>query len=312
MQDQDAHSNLASRLGDRSKASQRELPVIPHKAIHYPSNLERKSLFYLINKRLEQFALTISIVSVLAVFYDFGYNQNGIAQIGLKWLYALTLLIGIVSTVIRYSKKTNRPPFRVLVFDSLSILLFIILIIDQFRILKGVDFFDFFDSTPWYYGAIFLVFIRELAARKLSLSRTYFNPAQLFIISFFAIILLGALLLMLPNASYEGINFLNALFTSTSAVCVTGLVVVDTGSYFTLFGQCIILTLIQIGGLGIMTFASYFSYFFRGGTSYENQLMLSDMSNSNKLGEVFNTLKVPFPALELNDKKGIKFHGIYF
>ncbi|MBL4709254.1 MAG: ATPase [Flavobacteriales bacterium] len=245
----------------------------------------------MIERRLKQSALTISIISILAVFYDFGFNQNGIAQIGLKWLYAFTLLIGIVSTAIRYSKKSNRPLFKVLIFDTISVLLFIILIIDQFKILKGVGFLDSFDSTPWYYIAIFLVFIRELAAKKLSLSRTYFNPAQLFIISFFGIIFLGALLLMLPNASHGGISFLNALFTSTSAVCVTGLIVVDTGSYFTLFGQCIILTLIQIGGLGIMTFASYFSYFFRGGTSYENQLMLSDMSNSSKLGEVFSTLK---------------------
>jgi Trk-type K+ transport system membrane component len=136
-----------------------------------------------------------------------------------------------------------------------------------------------------------LVFIREVASRKLSLNRAFFNPAQLFIISFLGIILLGAALISLPNATYQGISFLDALFTSTSAVCVTGLIVVDTGSYFTLFGQCIILALIQIGGLGIMTFASYFSYFFRGGTTYENQLMLSDMTSSSKLGEVFNTLK---------------------
>ncbi|MEZ5057931.1 MAG: potassium transporter TrkG [Saprospiraceae bacterium] len=98
-------------------------------------------------------------------------------------------------------------------------------------------------------------------------------------------------MLMLPKATYEGISFIDALFTSTSAVCVTGLIVVDTGSYFTHFGQSIIIVLIQIGGLGIMTFASYFSYFFRGRTSYENQLVLSDMTNSEKLGEVFTTLK---------------------
>lgn len=253
--------------------------------------MDKKSFSYIVKRRLKWSALTISIIAVLAVFYDFGFNQNGIAQTGLNWLYTLTLFIGIISTVIRYFKKINRPPFKVLVFDTISVLLFTILIIGQFNIHKGIEFLDLFDSSSWSYGAIFLVFIRELAARKLSLSRTYFNPAQLFIISFFVIILLGSLLLMLPNASHGGISFLNALFTSTSAVCVTGLVVVDTGSYFTLFGQCILLTLIQIGGLGIMTFASYFSYFFQGGTSYENQLMLSDMSNSNKLGEVFNTLK---------------------
>src|SRR5690606_18101870 len=111
------------------------------------------------------------------------------------------------------------------------------------------------------------------------------NPAQLFIISFLVIILAGALLLMLPNATHGGISFLNAFFTSTSAVCVTGLAVVDTGTYFTQFGQTIILVLIQVGGLGILTFASYFSYFFKGGSTYENQLSIGEMTNSQKIGE---------------------------
>jgi Trk-type K+ transport system membrane component len=96
---------------------------------------------------------------------------------------------------------------------------------------------------------------------------------------------------MLPKATYDGISFLNALFTATSAVCVTGLAVVDTGQYFTGFGQTIIMTLIQIGGLGIMTFTSYFSYFFRGGASYENQLQLKEMTNTERIADVFTTLK---------------------
>src|SRR5690606_3174454 len=81
------------------------------------------------------------------------------------------------------------------------------------------------------------------------------------------------------------------LFTSTSAVCVTGLIVVDTSTFFTPFGQTIIMLLIQAGGLGILTFASYFSYFFKGGSTYENQIALSDMTNSEKIGEVFTTVK---------------------
>ncbi|MBN2237544.1 MAG: ATPase [Bacteroidales bacterium] len=125
----------------------------------------------------------------------------------------------------------------------------------------------------------------------MNLNRTVLNPAQLFILSFLVIIIIGSFLLILPNATYDGISYLDALFTSTSAVCVTGLVVVDTGTHFTLFGQSIIMILIQVGGLGILTFTSYFSYFFKGGTSYENQLALSDMTSAKKLGEVFSTLK---------------------
>ncbi|MEA5049358.1 MAG: potassium transporter TrkG [Eubacteriales bacterium] len=83
------------------------------------------------------------------------------------------------------------------------------------------------------------------------------KPISVLPLGFVLIILTGALLLMLPIASRDGASlpFINALFTATSASCVTGLVVVDTGTYFSLFGQIVILLLIQLGGLGIMTMA---------------------------------------------------------
>ncbi len=86
------------------------------------------------------------------------------------------------------------------------------------------------------------------------------NSIQMIALGFAGIILLGALLLSLPAASRDGasIPFLNALFTSTSATCVTGLVVYDTYMQFTVSGQLVILCLIQIGGLGFMTVATLF------------------------------------------------------
>lgn len=117
------------------------------------------------------------------------------------------------------------------------------------------------------------------------------SPARLFTFSFLFLIILGTLLLLLPISTNGDISLVNALFTSTSAVCVTGLIVVDTSSHFTLFGQTIIMLLIQSGGLGVLTFASYFSYFFKGSSSYVSQIAISDIANTNKLGEVFLTLK---------------------
>ncbi len=86
--------------------------------------------------------------------------------------------------------------------------------------------------------------------RKLKL-----NPAQIIVVGFFLLILVGAILLSLPVSTMPGhkVSFLDAFFTSTSAVCVTGLVVVDTGTTYTLFGQIVIILLIQAGGLGVMT-----------------------------------------------------------
>ena len=95
---------------------------------------------------------------------------------------------------------------------------------------------------------------------------------------------------MLPRATYHGISFMDALFTATSATCVTGLVTVDVPSTFTLEGQILIILLIQIGGLGVMTLTSFFAMFFMGNTSLYNQLMVGDMISSNSLNSLLSTL----------------------
>ena len=90
---------------------------------------------------------------------------------------------------------------------------------------------------------------------KLDAPRTALHPAVVFVYGFVILIVIGAVLLALPIASAAGqwTPFLDALFTATSAVCLTGLVVVDTGTYWSGFGQAIILALVQIGGFGFMT-----------------------------------------------------------
>lgn len=87
------------------------------------------------------------------------------------------------------------------------------------------------------------------------------NAFQIMVMGFAGVILVGALLLMLPISSAEGIvtPFVDAVFTSTTSVCVTGLVVRDTGTYWSVFGQCVILLLIQIGGLGVITVGAAFT-----------------------------------------------------
>ena len=212
-------------------------------------------------------------------------------QFSINTFYFVILLASVVASSIRHFVFKRKLSFQVAVFDFISVALTVYVLIANLVIEFMPEQDKLFHGSTWVYIVLLLAFIREIAERKINYKRTSINPAQLFIVSFIAIILVGAFLLMLPNATHNGISFLNALFTSTSAVCVTGLIVVDTGSYFTDFGQIIIMILIQIGGLGILTFASYFSYFFKGGASYENQLSLGEMTNSQKLGEVFSTLK---------------------
>lgn len=113
-------------------------------------------------------------------------------------------------------------------------------------------------------------------------------------------IIIGTGLLLLPTSTVGGISVIDAFFTATSAVCVTGLIVVDTATAFTTNGKTIILLLIQIGGLGVMTLSSFFGFFFQGAYSYKSQLFLKDFINEDKLGMIFSTIiKIIFFTLTL-------------
>ena len=104
------------------------------------------------------------------------------------------------------------------------------------------------------------------------------HPATIMLVSFLLAITIGTLLLKLPFSTKSGhILWVDALFTSTSAVCVTGLVVVDTGSYFTLFGQCVILLLIQIGGLGVMTISVGLFRWIGKSISFRHRMVMQDV-----------------------------------
>jgi len=244
-----------------------------------------------IAKLFYRLAFFLSLIGVLTLIFDYGYDQNTALQTKLNIFYFVVLWTGIVSTILRYITLRKNLRTKVISFDFISILITVYVIFIHFFSAEAHQHLSFFYNDNWVKITILLTFIREFSEQNINYKRTLFNPAQIFIISFLGIVLFGAFLLMLPNATYNGISFLDALFTSTSAVCVTGLIVVDTGSYFTQLGQTFILILIQAGGIGILTFASYFSYFFKGVSTYENQLVLSDMTNSDKIGEVFNTLK---------------------
>lgn len=115
-----------------------------------------------------------------------------------------------------------------------------------------------------------------------------FTSFQIIILGFIAVILMGALLLMLPVSSKAGIitPFNEALFTSTSAVCVTGLVVQDTATYWSWFGQGIILVLIQIGGLGVITIAVLFELLSGRKISLMQRSVMQESISAPKVGGI--------------------------
>ena len=119
------------------------------------------------------------------------------------------------------------------------------------------------------------------------------TPPQILASGFALIILIGAILLSLPVASTDGqsLPFIDALFTATSATCVTGLVVVDTGTHFTVFGQVVIMLLIQVGGLGFMTMATLFAIVLRKKISLRDRLILQEAMNQNSMEGIVRLIR---------------------
>lgn len=118
-------------------------------------------------------------------------------------------------------------------------------------------------------------------------------PPQILVLGFAAIILIGAILLTLPisNTTGKPLRFIDALFTATSATCVTGLVVKDTGLFFSTFGQVVIMLLIQVGGLGFMTMATLFSLALKRKISLRDRLILQEAMNQNTMEGIVRLIR---------------------
>jgi trk system potassium uptake protein TrkH len=173
----------------------------------------------------------------------------------------------------------------------------------------GFSVFFLFQKAGWFSGRLvtgheplasllrngYLVLKIAGRARRLLpfTQRLAMHPAQTIVVSFLLVILAGTLLLLMPATTPDrhGLAVLDALFTATSAVCVTGLVVVDTARDLTLFGQLIVLTLIQIGGLGIMVF-SFFGLFALGRrVSLKDKLTVSYMLSEDDMRQLSGSLR---------------------
>lgn len=130
-----------------------------------------------------------------------------------------------------------------------------------------------------------MLLVIELLETKVYLKTLHIKPAVTFLMSFITLIALGTAMFMLPkmtNAA-EGMRFVDALFMATSASCITGLAVVDLGTYFTFSGQVVLLILVQLGGLGVMTFATFFATLMRQGIGIKQHVAMSELLESESI-----------------------------
>ena len=114
------------------------------------------------------------------------------------------------------------------------------------------------------------------------------KPARVLVLGFLLVLILGTIALKLPISSVDGesISWVDAFFTSTSAVCVTGLVVVNTAAQWSIFGQCVILALIQIGGLGFMAFTTLIFMIMGRRITLKERLVIQEALNQSTLSGI--------------------------
>lgn len=238
------------------------------------------------------FILLTSFFGVIFLVADFGFSWdpvlretfneilNGISYM-LMFLYSLQLILLLFPGRPKLSRPNIYAKFG-------------IIIVLGYLIISGFGEAAYFKSIEisrlLQYAVIVFIFLRASGRYSKAIYSIQLHPAKLFLLSFIFIILVGAFLLLLPEATNSPVSFVDALFTSTSAVCVTGLASVDTASQYTWLGKFIIMILIQIGGLGIMTFTSFFGTFMGASSTLHESNALGTMINTKKMSNIVSSL----------------------
>ncbi len=237
------------------------------------------------------FALAAVLFFCLLIF-DLGFRTKGTDAEIIKWTYLLLLLCLFCGKLIIeiFSFRSQK---RAIIMSNciiLSVVFLILLVYFKYLDVSSTWLADYFDDgQTLIIGAVVLI-LTEMHHLSDYFSLMNVSASFLFAGSFLLVILIGSGLLMMPNATVQPITYLDALFTAASAVCVTGLTVVDTATAFTPLGQGIIMILIQIGGLGIMTFTGFFSYIFMGSVSFKDQFLLKDFFSGENLSGLYKLL----------------------
>ena len=237
-------------------------------------------------KVLLEWPLSIfNIVAIIVLFlFRYLFRFDSIAVVdslqAVLFLEALALFVAILSSTRGWNDIKSRPWQMILSLFFLAGVFTALISGENSGNIHGWTISKI--ANGYLIAMSFVIFFSELIkiASKIS-------PALILGSSFITVILLGTVLLMTPRATTAGISPIDALFTSTSATCVTGLIVMDTGIDFTFIGQLIILLLIQVGGLGLMTFAAFFAM------SFGQQMGLAGARNLSRLmdSEFTNDLK---------------------
>ena len=244
---------------------------------------------------------TVGVLSVIASFFClieltlyFGFERNAEEADALKQLFRIPQAIFIIDIILDLAFRPHNKSRNARTLKW---------IVDSALILSALAWLYPHPERPWvpilekilysdtYLFAVLTAYsVLRLCQVVLRLIGRRTNPALILSGSFIVFILIGSLVLMLPKCTVTPISYCDSLFVSTSAVCITGLTPVDIPTTFTPLGLLVISILIQIGGLGVITFTSFFAIFFSGAPSIYSQLMIKDMIYSKTINNLIPTL----------------------
>ena len=239
-------------------------------------------------------AVVAALLLIVAVIYEHGFVISHSDALMLNRVYHgvwVVFLVDIISHLLLQFGNTRQ---QMNVMSWILVVMYLLTLVPV--IFHQPDdgpikqFWLLMSSKGYHVGmSLVLAFVTLSRGFTYLLSRRA-NPSLMLAISFLFIILVGAGLLLLPRCTYNGISWIDALFLSTSAVCVTGMSPIDITQTFTEPGMVVLMLLFQVGGLGVMTFTSFFTLFFMGNTSIYNRMVVRDMVSGSSLNSLLSTL----------------------
>jgi len=242
------------------------------------------------NKGLERFLIAVNALAAAVVAASFvclfGFYEPLLPEAFLFAVQFILLFVFIGEKFIRFFNSLSRKDFlRNNWFEIPVLFILIIVLFGAGRLFKETD----PAAVRHVAVGIYLVLqvVTKVCRTVVNLAATGKNPTQTLIASFLILIFTGAGFLMLPrSAAKENISFVDSLFTATSATCVTGLIVKDTGKDFSLMGQIVILSMIQLGGLGIVVFGAVFALLLGQALSLRESVAMQDLLSAQTLGKI--------------------------
>jgi potassium uptake TrkH family protein len=245
--------------------------------------------------------LIVSVFSLLAIVYYYGYPQNEVTTGNVNLIIRASIWFYILKYLIRVFYDFH--PVHFFRDNRMDSLVFVFMVVQEtFHLIFGTGALNNLVIKTLHFSIgnvsilvvqlyFFIIVGIELGKAAVKISNLKISPARLLSLSFLLLIGFGTVLLMLPEMTTRSISFIDALFTSTSAVCVTGLTVVDTATAFTTKGHWIIMMLIQIGGINILAFAAFFTIFYRDASSIKYQSLIKDLLDTDEMSKSRSILK---------------------